>query len=276
MQLENIFVDSQGDIKKSVYVLFIIILFYLVNHIVSFTLKKTHSVTTEAKRRYVVNTNIGLTLFFVIIVLYIYSTELKNLAFSLAALMVAIVLITKEVSLNIMGGIYKTFSGGFIIGDAIEIDGKRGSVIDRDLFTTTLLEFGPNKNSHNYTGKSIIIPNSAFLTSKVTNETFLKSFVLHTFSISLAPTDDWERAETILLERSEFYCSEYFEVAQRALNKLFTKSHLETPILKPRVQINFVSREEIELNVRITAPSRTKGSVEQRIIKDFMREFYQK
>lgn len=274
MELENIFVYANGEIKKSVYIFFIIIFFYFINHIVAFVLKKSHSISTEAKRRYVVNTNIGLTLFFVVIALYIYSTELKNLAFSLAALMVAIVLITKEVSLNIMGGIYKTFSGGFIIGDAIEIDGKRGSVIDRDLFTTTLLEFGPNKNSHNYTGKSIIIPNSNFLTSKVTNETFLKSFVLHTFSVSLSPTDDWERAEKILLERSEFYCSEYFEVAQRALNKLFTKSHLETPILKPRVQITYNSKEEIELNVRITAPSRTKGTVEQRIIKDFLREFY--
>ncbi|MFG1483273.1 mechanosensitive ion channel family protein [Halobacteriovorax sp. HFRX-2_2] len=274
MTLDNIFVDTQGDIKKSVYVILVLILFYLTNHIFSFILKKTSSINIETKRRYVVNTNISLTIIFVFITLYIYSTELKNLAFSLAALMVAIVLITKELSLNIMGGIYKTFSGGFIIGDTIEIEGKRGSVIDRDLFTTTLLEVGPNKTSHNYTGRSIIVPNSIFLTNRVTNESFLKSFVLHTFKVILSPDCDWEKAEKILLERSEFYCSEYFEQAQVVLNKLFTKSHLETPILKPRVQINFTSKDEIELNVRITAPARTKGSVEQKILKDFLREFY--
>lgn len=275
MQLENIFVTSNGHIKKSVYLALLIILFYFINNIVEFVLKKTKTVSTEQKRRYVVNTNISLTILFAIIALYIYSEEIKNLAFSLAAVLVAIVLITKEFLLNLIGGIYKTFSGGFIIGDAIEVDGKRGSVIDRDLFTTTLLEFGPNKNSHNFTGRSIIIPNSIFLTCNVTNETFLKSYVLHSFNITLSPRDDWERAEDILLERAGFYCSEYFEVAQRALNKLFTKSHLETPILKPRVQITFTSRDEIELNVRITAPFRTKGTVEQKIIKDFMREFYQ-
>lgn len=233
-------------------------------------LNSSKSMTVERKRKYFVNVNSTATFFILFSALFIWNNELRSLAFSLAAIVVAIVLACKELILNFMGGIFKLTQNSFHVGDRIEIDGVRGDVIDRTLFSTTILEIGPGMQTHQLTGRSIIIPNSVFLSKNLINESYLKNYVLHTFKIPLKKKADWVRSEEKLLELCDKHCSEYFEQAQHHFNELSKRSHLEVPVLKPRVHINVTTPDQLDLFVRITAPAGMKGRIEQRILKDFL------
>ena len=233
-------------------------------------LNSSKSMTVERKRKYFVNVNSITTFLIIFSALFIWNDELRSLAFSLAAIVVAIVLACKELILNFMGGVFKITQNSFHVGDRIEIDSVRGDVIDRTLFSTTVLEIGPGRETHQLTGRSIIIPNSIFLSKCLINESFLKNYVLHTFKIPLKKKADWVKSEEKLLELCEKHCSEYFEQAQHHFNELSKRSHLEVPILKPRVHINVPSHDQLDLLVRITAPADMKGRIEQRILKEFL------
>ncbi|WP_164848303.1 mechanosensitive ion channel family protein [Halobacteriovorax sp. HLS] len=233
-------------------------------------LNNSKSMSVDRKRKYFVNVNSATTFLIVFTALFIWNEEIRSLAFSLAAILVAIVLACKELILNFMGGIFKLTQNSFHVGDRIEVAGIRGDVIDRTLFSTTLLEVGPGMETHQLTGRSVIVPNSIFLTNTLINESYSKNYVLHTFKIPLQMKADWARSEKKLLELCEIHCSDYFEQAQEHFNALHRRSHLELPILKPRVHINIITPKRIDLIVRITAPAAMKGRVEQRILKDFL------
>lgn len=267
---------SEHYFNKALLVLVLFFILVFIRIVAGKILTNAKRMPVEQKRRFFVNLNFFLTLFFLLSMAVIWTDEIKSLALSVAAIMVALVIATKEFTINLLGGFFKIAQNAFHVGDRIEIDGIRGDVIDRSLLTTTLVEVGPGKETHQLTGRSVVIPNSMFLEKSVINESYLKNYVLHIFKVPLAINSDWEEAQQILLERSQFYCSEFFETAQDYLNRLHQKSHLEVPVLKPRVHINIVDHEKIDLIVRITAPAPIKGRIEQKIIKDFLKTFYKK
>jgi small-conductance mechanosensitive channel len=273
--LIRIFSD-EGTVDKIVVMFIILVILFILRFVIGGALKNARNMALEKKRRYLVNLNTLLTFVFLCSIFVIWTDELRSLVFSLTAILVALVIATKEFLMNFFGGLFKMTQNSFHVGDRIEVDGVRGDVIDRTFLATTLMEIGPGKKTHQLTGRSVVIPNSVFLSKTVINESYLKNFVLHTFNITISNKDDWERAESILLERCHHYCGEFFEAAQTYLNRLHLKSHLEVPVLKPRVHINILDHEKLELITRITAPAAIKGRIEQKIVKDFLREFYKK
>ena len=63
------------------------------------------------------------------------------------------------------------------------------SILERSLvtfltaLTTTILEIGPEKLTHQHTGRAIVVPNSVFLDKHVVNESYTADFVLHVFRL---------------------------------------------------------------------------------------------
>jgi len=262
---------TASKLVASVLIIFVIsvIKILLANYI-----DKTKSLELDQKRRWSVNSNSILSFIFFIGITVIWIAELQNIALSFIAFAVALVLAMKEMILCFTGGIYRAVNTTFHLGDRIEIDGIRGDVIDRKMMSTTILEIGPRQRTHQYTGRSIVLPNSMFLSNVVINESFLKNYVLHTFKIPLAIQSDWEKAEEIILNVANDRCEEFAERAQRYLDTVQKKAHLETPQVKPRVHINIIDHQQMELIVRVTVPAHEKGKIEQDIIKGFMRKFH--
>ena len=106
----------------------------------------------EARRRWIVNIRNASIFILFVTLLWIWNEPLRTLVVSFIALAVALVIATKELILCLSGAIVRAASKSYGIGDRIEIVGKRGDVVDQDLFTTTLLEIGPGNASHQYTG----------------------------------------------------------------------------------------------------------------------------
>lgn len=246
---------------------------FTLRHIVIGWINHRKNISVGRRRKWAVNTNSFFSLVLVFAVVLIWSRELQTMALSFVAIAAAIVIATKEVLSCFTGGLYKSSNNLFDVGDRIEINNIRGDVIDRNLFSTTLLEIGPGAKTHQYTGRTVSIPNSFFLTHPVVNESFLKNFVLHTFSIPLSMKCDWRRGETVLLEAAESICSHLYPTVEGHMKRFEERASIQPPRYHPRVHMRFLDYKSFEFIVRITVPANEKGQYEQEIIKKFMSEF---
>jgi small-conductance mechanosensitive channel len=226
----------------------------------------------EVRRRWIVNIrNFSIAVVLLGLVL-IWQQQLWTIAVSFFALAVAVVIATKELILCISGAVVRASTHSYSVGDRIEIGGKRGDVVDQNLFTTTLLEIGPGQASHQYTGRAIIIPNSLLLSTPLINETFTEEFVLHVFCIPLNASDDWQKAEQMLLEAAHVECGPFLEDARTYMKSIESKHGLDSPTIAPRVTLQIPEPGRINLLLRIPAPARRKGRLEQAILRRYLSE----
>ena len=250
-----------------------VVAIFILRHLVITWINHRKNISVGRRRKWTVNTNSTFSFVLIISVILIWSSELQTMAFSFVAIAAALAIATKEVLACFTGGLYKSSNNLFDVGDRIEVGGFRGDVIDRNLFSTTLLEIGPGSRTHQYTGRSVSIPNSFFLTQPVINESFLKNFVLHTFSIPLAAKCDWKKAEGIIMEAAEEVCSHLYPTVEGHMKRFEERASIQPPRYHPRVHLRFLNYKSFEFIVRITVPANEKGQYEQEIVKRFMNGF---
>jgi small-conductance mechanosensitive channel len=203
----------------------------------------------------------------------IWAQQLQHVALSLAAIAVAIVIATKELLLCFSGALLRISAQGWSIGDRIETGGIRGDVIDIGALTTTILEIGPGPAIHKATGRTIVLPNSLFLTQPVTNESFTHDFVLHATTVPLREGDDWEHAERCLLAAARTECEGFLDEARKNMERVGRKHGLEPPSVAPQVWVRLPKAGRVELVLRFPAPSRIRGQTEQAILRKFLTAF---
>ena len=197
----------------------------------------------------------------------IWSEEIQTVALSLVAVAVALVVAVKELLLCVSGSLLRTSARTFAIGDRIEVNGIRGDVVDHGLLATTVLEIGPG---HRRTGRTVVVPNSVFLSSSVINETATKQFVLHTIDVPLAGGADWREAERRLLAAANEACDEYIEPALQHLDAASSQHGLTTLSVEPRVLVGLAGADQVVLHLRVPTKARKKGIVEQSILRGFL------
>lgn len=229
----------------------------------------------DVRRRWIVTIqNLGfLLLIFGLVV--IWAEELRAFALSLAAVAVALVLATKEFLLCILGGLFRTSSKAFSVGDRVEIQGVRGDVIDENLFSTSLLEVGPGNEGHGYTGRQVTFPNSLLFTSPVVNESHSEHYVLHSFCVPMKMGTQWKQAQELLRRYAEEECQEYSEAAQKHFYKLARRRSVEPFSVQPSVSLRLSEPERVDLWVRVATPETKRDFIQQRIISRFLKDFYQ-
>ncbi len=228
---------------------------------------------SEDKRKWYVNIRnwSSFTIFFGLVI--IWATELQTFALSIVAITGAMIISGKELILCVHGGLLRSFNNMFKVGDRIEVDGIRGDVIDANLMITKVLEIGPENFTHQFTGRSIIIPNSLFLTDQVINESFLNKYVLHVFKVTLSREEDWKKAEECMMAAANESCADFIEKAQKSMDQLAKKEGLEVPKATPRITYKFSTSKEIEMIIRVPSPASRKGNIEQEILKRFMEKY---
>lgn len=226
--------------------------------------------SADLRRRWIVQVRNGCFLLALLCLVFIWASELRTVAFSLLAFVVALVLATKELILCLSGSFLKVSSGAFTIGDRIEINEIRGDVIDQTLLTTRIMEVGPGSQSHMYTGKTIVLPNSVFLTAPIINYSLTPQFVLHTFSIALKADEDWQQAEADLLSIANEVCQPFIEEARNNISRYVSREGLEINTLDPRVTVSIPEPGRIDLNIRVPLPGNQIGRSEQEIVRVYL------
>lgn len=229
-----------------------------------------NNTSLEAKRKWIVFIKNITTIFFLIGLGIVWARELQSFALSIAAIAAGLAIAFKEYILCIIGGFYKTSTQLFKIGDRIEINGLRGDVVDQDLFSTRLYEIGPGLRTHQFTGKSLAIPNSHFLIYPLINETARSDYGLHTFKFLCRRNPEMLKIRSSLLEAAKEVSSKYAEEAEHQLRKAADKEGFEVPTIQPRVSFSFKNEKSVTFIVRVPAPIKRKGKIEREIMDSFL------
>ncbi len=231
------------------------------------------SVPLDVRRRLAIQIRNVLGFVFVLGLFFILANELRAFAVSLVAIAVAVVLATKELILCLSGTALRIGANAYTIGDRIEINGVRGNVIDQTFLATTILEIGPGHVTSQYSGRAIVFPNSLLLAHPLINETYMKQYIVHIMTIPLAMTDDWQRAEKLLLKLADEECLPFLEHAARHMKELEGKNWMDVPSVKPRVSIQIPEPTRVNLLLRIPTPAHRTSKIEQAILRRFLLAF---
>lgn len=256
-----------GKLASSVLILAATAVAY---RLIASRIRKTSWPSAEVGRRWQVMARNAAILIALFALFVIWAAQLRTLALSLVGFAVAIVLITKELAMCLTGGMLRSSSGMFDIGDRIELRKLRGDVIDMNMLTTTILEIGPEQLTHMHTGRAVVLPNSMFLSEPLTNESYTRDYVLQTTVVPLTRTADWQRAEAHLLQAANEACADYLDMARRHIERIARREGIEVPPVDPRVMLQFPKPEELNLVLRFPAPARRKGRIEQAILRRYL------
>jgi small-conductance mechanosensitive channel len=151
--------------------------------IAEFWVSRSGEAITVRQRRFTVRAVTNLLL--AVCLLGVWLSEIQNLVFSLAAVMVALVIATKELLMCVAGALLRFGGHLFKVGDRIEMNGVHGEVIDHGLFSTTIMETPSAGLGHAGTGRRLTLPNSLFLACPVRVEAQPRQFAPHRFAITL-------------------------------------------------------------------------------------------
>jgi len=223
----------------------------------------------EAEQRRRMLSSLRNALFFVLLVglALIWAPSLRTFALSLTAFAVAIILATKELILCISGSLVKTTGASMRVGSWIEVNGVRGEVIDQTLMTTTIQELGKEHTAFEFTGRTIVIPNSVFLTAPVINERFFKRYVFHTFSMVVDANVNTAPIEKVLIDVVNAEMEDDIEVANRYMALIEKRSGLDLHEPEPRVHMHMQNDGKVKLSLRAFLPTKRALEIEQKAMR---------
>ncbi|WP_343346737.1 mechanosensitive ion channel domain-containing protein [Sphingomicrobium sp. XHP0239] len=158
--------------------------------VVGHTLKGRENLPGHVVRRWSANVRNFLFLVAVVGLMMIWAPQLRTFALSLTAVVVAIVIATKEIILCLSGSALRTFTRAYSVGDVVEIGQSKGEVIDINLLATRLREFEQADGSILATGRTIILPHSLLFASPARVVPELAKGTRHRFDMTFEPEID--------------------------------------------------------------------------------------
>lgn len=225
------------------------------------------SLAPEVKARWFQQLRTASLVLVLVGLLAIWTQELRGLVLSIAAVAVAVVISVKELILCLTGSFLRTTSRAFSVGDRIQVAGFRGDVVETGALTTTLLEVPASGSKQ--TGRTVVIPNSAFVDKPIVNESVAGAYGLFTLRIPVK-AEGWEESERRLSEAARGVCADHLPAARKHIESVGWQKGLGPDSIAPSVAIEPSKPDEITLQVRFPAPTRLRGRVEQQILRRFL------
>ena len=224
------------------------------------------------RRRWRASVRTAATLILFLALVAIWAERLSEFAVSIVAVAVATVIATKDLIECIAGSLLRLTSDAYTVGDRIAILHHRGDVVDYNVLTTTLREVNPTRASNHYTGQTVTIPNSLLLRHPVINESTHGAFVLHTFSVPLAPDVDWQAAERALEAAASEAVAEFIDAARQSWRQL-AQAEVHPSQVEPAVTVRVADLGQLLLTVTLVTPIGRQVEIEQRVVRQFLAEF---
>lgn len=223
------------------------------------------------QRLWINRVNNTTTIITLITLVFIWAPQLHTFALSLTAVAVAIVLTTKELLMCITGGFLRASTKPFDIGDWIKVDNVTGEVMRITAMTTLIEEIDTSGGSYQFTGRTIQIPNSKFLTINIENQKFLKDYVYQDTPITVQYADlDPEVLMKQLNKIAEGYFSPFREEATQFNRRVEKRAAVDFADADPQY---FLKTTEIGHNiytVRFLIPTERAASISANITRDFL------
>lgn len=235
---------------------------------------KIIKIKSKNNKRLIINLiNNAFTISMIVIVFNIWSDEIQKFAFSITAFIVAIVLATREFIQCFIGFVYILSSRPFRVGDWIQVGNNVGEVHSTDWAKLTLLEI--DKDSYQYTGKTLYLPNSQLITSTIINLNFHKRYAVHYFTIVRNGNINPFEFINELYDKAHLYCKDFEDVAIRYNQLIENRLDIKIAGPEPHIQIATSELGDIQVFFTIFCPTESAMEIEQKLTADFMRLWFQ-
>jgi small-conductance mechanosensitive channel len=259
--------SSSGIGTELIATLIVVAAVVIANLLISAMLRGRTRMSREIKLRASVFWRNSSLLAAALALLFVWRTELRAAALSLAALSVALVLAGKELLTSTLGYIHRTTSGSFRFGDVIEIGGVKGEVIDQTLLSTTVLEMS---EEHQFTGRTVQFPNSFYVVHPLKNHSRIGDYQLGILVVPLAAGAELDAARRRLEEAASAVCSAFVAPAEAALRELEGEQFVVMPSADPRVTLRMVDANKVNLILRYPCPAKQRTRTEQAILARYL------
>jgi len=212
-----------------------------------------------------------------ILLFLIFTSDPTGFGVSIGIVSAALVFILQKPLLNIAGWMVVIFKKPYAVGERIEIENKRGFVVEINLMYTQLREFGELEGAESaYTGRYFSFPNSFILEHDVVNYDKDMTYIWDEIKVSVTYESDHKRAKEIILKAVEETVGKHMR-----LTKKFIQSKFEFDALKRRIislptvrmrlsdsSVNFYAIYFVDLSVR----GRVRSIITEKILDSFSKE----
>ncbi|GGN23718.1 MULTISPECIES: mechanosensitive ion channel family protein [Marinomonas] len=254
-----------------------ILLSYIVRRYTKRAIRLHQKLEHDKKRQRINTVDNIFNLLLVVGLVLIWSSELQNIAISIAAFMVALVIATKEFIACIVGAFYRASTRPYQVGDWIRIANYEGEVTDSDWLSTTLFEVDLKGGSYTYTGRTTVVPNSVLLLNTVQNLNYMRRYVTHTFSISRHSDDvNLFTIKEQILDKIRQYSEHFHEVAIRYNSLIEKRLDIKISGPEPRVRITTTAEGYNVFSISLFCPTDEAVEIEQKVTEDFMNFWYER
>ncbi len=204
----------------------------------------------------------------------IWASALQNLILSLTAVTLAVVIATKELLMCLSGFLMRTTNRLFSVGDWIECAGVRGEVTDHTLMSTRILELESPEYGYGYTGRSLILPNSTFLTHAVYTSPPARDYIHHRFAITLEFPIDSAAGLEHLQKETERLCAPYIAEGRELNTATDRRLGVDVAGPEPFVSVTTTDIGKIRYLILLFCPIAKAPELERQISSEFLRAAY--
>jgi small-conductance mechanosensitive channel len=228
-------------------------------------------ILSKDRRRWITNVKNTIWVALVIGLIFIWAPQIQTLALSLTAFAVALVIATKEFIMCLVGGLVRTSTRPFKIGNWITVNGVSGEVTDMDAFAVRLQEVDISGKTYQFTGQTFVIPNSVFLTAQVENLTFTKQYVYLDVPVTVK-IDDCDPVK--MMDRLKEITAKLYEPlhdeAGKFIRRIERKASVDLPDPEPHYFISAHDSGYCTFSVRLLAPTALATELSSAITLEFL------
>ncbi|MCR8922950.1 mechanosensitive ion channel family protein [Dasania sp. GY-MA-18] len=247
----------------------------LIRWFVIYHLNKQHFRDDDNSRRWINSAKNATNLIILMGLVFVWITELRFVALSIATFIVALVIATREFIQCFLGSIYQASTRSFIVGDWIQLGNQCGKVVSTDWLSTRLLEIDIETCSYQTTGKTLFIPNNQFIVHPVKNLNHLRKFIPHTISIIReADTVNVFDFKAAALRKAKEYCREYEGLGKHYSYPANKRARQEINEHEPSIRISSTALGKNQFDITVYCPPHEAVAIEQKLTKYFMGLWY--
>ncbi len=234
-------------------------------------IRRNTEILNKDQRRQINRVNNGATVLILVCLVFIWAPQLHTFVLSLTAVAVAIVLTTKEILMCLTGGFLRATTKPFDVGDWITVDGATGEVMRITQLATLMEEIDTVGKSYQFTGRTVQIPNSKFLTANVENANFIKSHIYLDVPVAVQFTDvDPAKMMRELEKVTEKHFAPFREEAVKFNRRIEKKAAVDFADPEPHFSLRTTDLGHYVFTARLFVPTRQAAQIGAEITKDFL------
>jgi len=204
----------------------------------------------------------------------IWVSELQSIGTVIGLTSAGIAVALRDPLVNIVGWMFIVSRRPFELGDRIEVDDRRGDVVDQRLFDFSLMEVGAWVDGDDQTGRVIRVPNGKVFTDLVTSyKGGYMNDIWNEVAIVITFESNWEAAKLIVEEISRQHGERHASELERLLRRRASEYLITgSRDLRPKV-ITSVVDIGVQFTIRYLCEAGSRRATAQSIYEEILRSF---